>query len=49
MEINSLETEELLRRAEKGDEGAIRGLFERHRGRLRRMVAADSTGGLPLG
>ena len=40
MEINSLETEELLRRAENGDDGAIRGLFERHRGRLRRMVAA---------
>ncbi len=40
MKINSLETEELLRLAEKGDDGAIRGLFERHRGRLRRMVAA---------
>jgi RNA polymerase sigma-70 factor, ECF subfamily len=40
MEINSLETEELLRLAAKGDDGAIRGLFERHRGRLRRIVAA---------
>ncbi len=39
-EINSLETEELLRLAEQEDHAAIRGLFERHRGRLRRMVAA---------
>jgi len=40
MELNSLETEELLRLAENGDSGAIGRLFERHRGRLRRMVAA---------
>jgi RNA polymerase sigma-70 factor, ECF subfamily len=40
MAINSLETEELLRLAENGDDGAIHRLFERHRGRLRRMVAA---------
>jgi RNA polymerase sigma-70 factor (ECF subfamily) len=40
MAINSVETEELLRLAENGDDGAIRRLFERHRGRLRRMVVA---------
>jgi RNA polymerase sigma-70 factor, ECF subfamily len=40
MELNHLETEELLRLAGNGDDGAIRQLFERHRGRLRRMVAA---------
>lgn len=40
MELDSLETEELLRLAEDGDDEAIRSLFERHRGRLRRMVAA---------
>ncbi len=40
MELNSLETEELLRLAGAGDAGAIRRLIERHRGRLRRMVAA---------
>ncbi len=40
MELNSRETEELLRLAENGDDGAIRSLFERHRGRLRHMVAA---------
>jgi RNA polymerase sigma-70 factor, ECF subfamily len=39
-ELNRLETEELLRLAESGDDGAICRLFERHRARLRRMVAA---------
>jgi len=40
MELNSLATEELLRLAGNGDDGAIRRLFQRHRGRLRRMVAS---------
>ena len=40
MEPNGVETEELLRRAGNGDDGAVRRLFERHRGRLRRVVAA---------
>ncbi len=40
MEFNGIETEELLRMAGNGDDGAVRRLFERHRGRLRRMVAA---------
>jgi RNA polymerase sigma-70 factor, ECF subfamily len=40
MATNSRETEELLCQAENGDGGATRVLFERHRGRLRRMVAA---------
>lgn len=40
MELDRLETEELLRLAGNGNNGAIGRLFERHRGRLRRMVAA---------
>ena len=40
MKPNSLETEELLRHAAAGDDWAVSGLFERHRGRLRRMIAA---------
>ncbi len=40
MPLNSLETEELLRRAGDGDAGAIGRLFERHRNRLVRVVAA---------
>ncbi len=40
MKLNSLETEELLRCAAAGDDGAIRGLFARHRGRLRGIVAS---------
>lgn len=38
--LNGRETEELLRLAGEGDGRAIGGLFERHRPRLRRMVAA---------
>jgi RNA polymerase sigma-70 factor (ECF subfamily) len=40
MSLNSLETEELLRLAAGGDNGAMDRLLERHRGRLRQMVAA---------
>jgi RNA polymerase sigma-70 factor (ECF subfamily) len=40
MEPRKLDTDELLRLASDGDHGAIRGLFERHRNRLCRMVAA---------
>jgi RNA polymerase sigma-70 factor (ECF subfamily) len=38
--LDGRETEELLKRAEAGDGRAVGGLFERHRVRLRRMVAA---------
>jgi RNA polymerase sigma-70 factor (ECF subfamily) len=40
MELDRLGTEELLRLAGSGNDGAIGRLLERHRGRLRRMVAA---------
>jgi RNA polymerase sigma-70 factor (ECF subfamily) len=40
MSPNSLETEELLRLAANGEERAIDRLLDRHRGRLRHMVAA---------
>ena len=40
MQVNSLETEERLRKAENGDDEAVCRLIERHRGRLNRMVAA---------
>jgi RNA polymerase sigma-70 factor (ECF subfamily) len=40
MKLNGRETEELLSLAQQGDERAIGSLFERHRDRLRRMVAA---------
>lgn len=40
MKLDGCETEELLSLAQHGDGQAIGGLFERHRGRLRRMVAA---------
>jgi RNA polymerase sigma-70 factor (ECF subfamily) len=40
MGLNSIETEELLRRAGNGDDGAVLRLLERHRNRLRRVVAA---------
>ena len=39
MDLNGIETEELLRRAGNGDDGAVRRLFERHRSRIRRVVA----------
>jgi RNA polymerase sigma-70 factor (ECF subfamily) len=40
IDLSSLETEDLLRRAENGDNGAIGPILEQHRGRLNRMIAA---------
>jgi RNA polymerase sigma-70 factor, ECF subfamily len=40
MELDRLETDELLQLARDGNEGALGPLFARHRDRLRRLVAA---------
>lgn len=40
MKPNSIETDELLRLADHGDDLAIGRLFERHRAKLRRLVAS---------
>ena len=40
MELERLETDELLQLAGDGNEGAVGPLFARHRNRLRRLVAA---------
>lgn len=48
MEPNGVETEELLRRAGNGDDGAVRRLFERPGNRLRRVVAARLGGREPI-